>query len=40
VRRSSAVSRASNQNYTLLLYTAGIVALVRALIVLPIKNLR
>jgi MFS family permease len=35
-----AVSSANNQNYTLLLYTAGVAALVGALIVLPIKKVR
>jgi MFS family permease len=35
-----AVSSASNQNYTLLLYTAGAAALIGALIVLPIKKVR
>jgi MFS family permease len=35
-----AVSSANNQNYQLLLYTAGVAALVGALIVLPIKKVR
>ena len=35
-----AVSSADNQNYTLLLYTAGVAALVGALVVLPIKKVR
>ncbi|MFC7529168.1 MFS transporter [Actinoplanes sp. GCM10030250] len=35
-----AVSSADNQNYTLLLYAAGIVALLGALVVLPIKKVR
>src|SRR3954470_1715335 len=35
-----AVSSASNQNYDLLLYTAGVAALLGALIVLPIKKVR
>jgi hypothetical protein len=35
-----AVSSANNQNYTLLLYTAGVAALLGALIVLPIKKVR
>jgi MFS family permease len=35
-----AVSSASNQNYHLLLYTAGVAALLGALIVLPIKKVR
>ena len=34
------VSSADNQNYTLLLYTAGVAALVGALVVLPIKKVR
>lgn len=34
------VNSALNQNYTLLLYTAGVAALVGALIVLPIKKVR
>jgi MFS family permease len=35
-----AVSSANNQNYSLLLYTAGVAALVGALVVLPIKKVR
>jgi MFS family permease len=35
-----AVSSANNQNYQLLLYTAGVAALIGALIVLPIKKVR
>ena len=35
-----AVSSANNQNYHLLLYTAGIAALVGALVVLPIKKVK
>jgi len=35
-----AVSSANNQNYHLLLYTAGVAALLGALIVLPIKKVR
>jgi MFS family permease len=35
-----AVASADNQNYTLLLYTAGVAALVGALVVLPIKKVR
>ena len=35
-----AVSSADNQNYDLLLYTAGVAALLGALIVLPIKKVR
>ncbi|MEV6490016.1 MFS transporter [Actinoplanes sp. NPDC051633] len=35
-----AVSSANNQNYELLLYTAGVAALVGALVVLPIKKVR
>src|SRR4051812_47196357 len=35
-----AVSSVDNQNYTLLLYTAGVAALLGALIVLPIKKVR
>jgi MFS family permease len=35
-----AVSSANNQNYTLLLYTAGVASLLGALIVLPIKKVR
>jgi MFS family permease len=35
-----AVSSADNQNYSLLLYTAGVAALVGALVVLPIKKVR
>jgi MFS family permease len=35
-----AVSSANNQNYTLLLYTAGFASLLGALIVLPIKKVR
>lgn len=35
-----AVSSADNQNYNLLLYTAGVAALVGALVVLPIKKVR
>ena len=35
-----AISSANNQNYTLLLYTAGVAALIGALVVLPIKKVR
>jgi MFS family permease len=35
-----AVSSPDNQNYTLLLYTAGVAALIGALVVLPIKKVR
>ena len=35
-----AVASADNQNYTLLLYTAGVASLLGALIVLPIKKVR
>jgi MFS family permease len=35
-----AVSSATNQNYDLLLYTAGVAALLGALVVLPIKKVR
>src|SRR5919107_3411133 len=35
-----AVASANNQNYTLLLYTAAVAALVGALVVLPIKKVR
>jgi MFS family permease len=35
-----AVSSANNQNYTLLLYTAGVASLLGALVVLPIKKVR
>ena len=35
-----AVSSANNQNYDLLLYTAGVAALIGALVVLPIKKVR
>jgi MFS family permease len=35
-----AVSSVNDQNYTLLLYTAGAAALVGALVVLPIKKVR
>ena len=35
-----AVASANNQNYSLLLYTAGAAALVGALVVLPIKKVR
>src|SRR4051812_22999974 len=35
-----AVSSVNNQNYTLLLYTAGVASLIGALIVLPIKKVR
>src|SRR4051794_37850887 len=34
------VSSVDNQNYTLLLYTAGVAALIGALVVLPIKKVR
>jgi hypothetical protein len=40
VRRLLAVHSVDNQNYNLLLYTAGVAALVGALIVLPIKKVR
>ncbi len=35
-----AIGSASNQNYTLLLYTAGIAGLIGALVILPIKKVR
>jgi MFS family permease len=35
-----AVSSLSNQNYELLLYTAGALAIIGALVVLPIKSVR
>jgi hypothetical protein len=35
-----AVASANNQNYTLLLYSAGVASLVGALIVIPIKKVR
>ncbi|WP_433222349.1 MFS transporter [Dactylosporangium sp. CS-047395] len=35
-----AIGSAANQNYTLLLYSAGVAALVGALVVLPIKKVR
>jgi hypothetical protein len=34
------ISSADNQNYTLLLYTAGVAALIGALVVLPIKKVK
>jgi MFS family permease len=34
------IASANNQNYTLLLYTAGVAALIGALVVLPIKKVR
>ena len=38
--RCSAVNSATNQNYDLLLYTAGAAALIGALVVLPIKKVK
>ena len=35
-----AVGSLQNQNYTLMLYTAGALALIGALVVLPIKSVR
>ena len=35
-----AISSANNQNYPLLLYTAGVAALIGALVVLPIKKVK
>ncbi|WP_275423808.1 hypothetical protein [Virgisporangium ochraceum] len=35
-----AVSSAGNQNYDLLLYSAGVAALIGALVVLPIRKVR